>query len=874
MKDDIKISIIIPVCNSAKYLEQCVTSVTNQSLKEIEIICVDDGSTDQSLEIIRKLKKQDDRINIIEKENSGYGNSINRGIDSAKGAYIGIVESDDFIDASMYKSLYDLSLNGSVDVVKANFWDYYDLENGHHNKYKNEERKFAKELKIPFTIKQNPQVLWGHPSVWSAIYKKSFINENNIKMVEAPGGGWVDNPFFFETLCAAKSIIWSSKPYYYYRKTNPNSSSNKQTDLSIPFKRMIENLNVLDKYNCKSEDILKIAYARAIMYTDGVMKEKNYLLQQNEVKYWARLLMQKLNPMIMQNDFNTDDLKIYNRFLSPFDDVCKDKEKILIYNWIQFDNEFRIGGGVNIYCYNLIEYLIHNRPDLDIYFLSSGWSYDITTTECYVHGTSNVFGDRCHTFEIVNSPVPAAQDHILNHPEIAFENKDLYNVVKSFIEQIGPLKAIHFNNIEGLSLDVLDIKKDIPNTKFIYSIHNYIPFCVTGFYYMRHKHQVCSKCHTAQDCCSCITVHQNKTITENILGRAQNADKIFGKEGAEYQKQWLNKMGFELLVKPCEEPENLIKFCELATDKLNYNMDRILAVSERVKQLAIENGFDGNKTSTSYIGTKIAEFQQNCSNSDKKKSFKIAFLGSNYKFEEKGYPFLMNALENMDEEDAEKIDVLLTTTNGDEREMKKRLKHFHSVEIKHGYSHQELEFLMMGVDLGIIPVLWEDNLPQIAIEMVSLGVPILASSAGGASELTNSTFFKFESGNANELRDKIAYLLNNRDKLDEYWDLQNRPVTMKEHVNELLKLYEITNPRNEINILFDDYVKMANERENLYNSSFHKFDYEVDCIRQSLSYKIGRLITYIPRKIRSAIKVFCRDGLNGTIEYTKNKLMH
>ena len=100
-----KISIIVPIYNTNKYLNECLISLQNQTLKDIEIICVNDGSTDNSLDIIMEYIN-DNRFIIINKNNSGYGDSMNQGLNFANGEYIGIVESDDFVDIEMFKSLY------------------------------------------------------------------------------------------------------------------------------------------------------------------------------------------------------------------------------------------------------------------------------------------------------------------------------------------------------------------------------------------------------------------------------------------------------------------------------------------------------------------------------------------------------------------------------------------------------------------------------------------------------------------------------------------------------------------------------------------------------------------------------------------------
>ena len=101
-----KVSVIIPVYNVEEYLEECMESVIHQTLKEIEILCVNDGSTDHSLQILEQYAKKDDRIRIISQKNGGYGKAMNQGLDAASGEYIGIVEPDDYVPLNMYEDLY------------------------------------------------------------------------------------------------------------------------------------------------------------------------------------------------------------------------------------------------------------------------------------------------------------------------------------------------------------------------------------------------------------------------------------------------------------------------------------------------------------------------------------------------------------------------------------------------------------------------------------------------------------------------------------------------------------------------------------------------------------------------------------------------
>lgn len=865
-----RISIIIPICNTEQYLEECIESVIAQSLQDIEVICVDDGSTDRSLQIMQDFSLKDNRIKVISKANAGYGNSVNIGIQAAKGQYIGIVESDDFISNQMYETLWNMSDGGTVDVIKGNFWDYYDWKDKRPEAVVNIERKDMPEVKEAFSIRQYPYLLWGHPSIWSGIYRLDFLKENKITFIEAPGGGWVDNPFFFETLCLAKKIKWTKEPLYFYRKTNMNSSSNNQSDLTLPLRRMQDNLNVLKKYNYNDEDILGFAYARALMYMHGVTQEKHYYKQIDHILPYAHKLMEQMNYDIIHHNFHLGDQINFNKYLSPLKLLGPISGKLLIYNWVPFDNPGKIGGGVTIYCQNLISVILKERPDIQVYFLSSGWAYDASTTACYIRKIPNVFGDRCRSFEVVNSPVPAAQDLLLNNPQIALKSDVLKAIISSFLSDYGPFDVIHFNNLEGLSLDILELKSDFPRIKFVYSIHNYVPFCVTGFYFQRNRNHNCSPAHSAAECLSCTTVGRRKNISGELYERAKlavHAEKQFP------MREWITALNFDSL-DSIGDSETLISFTQTAIKNINNYVDHVLAVSKRVYDIALDNGIQQEKMQVAYIGTRIADNQVRCSIAPPSKYMKIAFLGSNAYFEEKGFPFLIEALSTLEEKDAARIDVLLTTTNGNISEIRQRLSKFHNVIVKKGYLHSELKCLLKDVHLGIIPVLWEDNLPQIAIEMVAIGVPILCSSFGGASELCNNKLFCFQGGDKEDFKEHLLYFLNNPRMLSEYWKEHSGLMTLKQHWSEMEKVFSI--PRaGEITIDLNQYSQLLQENDFLYKNissgnmlEVQRCRQELEDVRASVSFRVGRIITFFPRKIRGGLRCYREHGAIYTIKRT------
>lgn len=220
-----KISVVVPVYNVEKYLKECIDSIINQTLEDIEIICVNDGSTDSSLEILNDYAKKDSRIIVINKSNSGYGHTMNMGLNATTGEYVGIIESDDFADKNMFEDLYKLAKEYDADIVKGDWYNYWSK-----NKFarKNNRISSAKTLKLT-NSKQDKSLLRINPSVWSAIYKKEFLNKYNIRFLETPGASYQDLAFSFKIFALAERVILTDKAYLYYRQDNMNSSVKSKT---------------------------------------------------------------------------------------------------------------------------------------------------------------------------------------------------------------------------------------------------------------------------------------------------------------------------------------------------------------------------------------------------------------------------------------------------------------------------------------------------------------------------------------------------------------------------------------------------------------------------------------------------------------------
>ena len=119
------VSVVVPIYNVERYLPQCLEALCSQTLRDLEIVAVNDGSTDGSLSVLQEWARKDERIVIVDKPNSGYGASMNCGIEAARGAYIGIVEPDDFPERDMFKRLLRMAQRHDCDLVKCNFFEHY-----------------------------------------------------------------------------------------------------------------------------------------------------------------------------------------------------------------------------------------------------------------------------------------------------------------------------------------------------------------------------------------------------------------------------------------------------------------------------------------------------------------------------------------------------------------------------------------------------------------------------------------------------------------------------------------------------------------------------------------------------------------------------
>lgn len=218
-----KVSLILPSLNVAQYIDECLQSAVNQDLADIEIICVDAGSTDGTLDVIQTYANNDERIKLVHSDKKSYGYQMNLGISLASGEYIGILETDDFVPKNMYKELYDIAVSEHAEIVKADFFRFRTENNKIERTYNRLDPTDIYYRRI-INPEEHPDVFRFIMNTWSGIYSRSFLEKNQITHNETPGASYQDNGFWFKTFSCAKRIYFVDKPYYMNRRDNASSS--------------------------------------------------------------------------------------------------------------------------------------------------------------------------------------------------------------------------------------------------------------------------------------------------------------------------------------------------------------------------------------------------------------------------------------------------------------------------------------------------------------------------------------------------------------------------------------------------------------------------------------------------------------------------
>jgi len=480
------------------------------------------------------------------------------------------------------------------------------------------------------------------------------------------------------------------------------------------------------------------------------------------------------------------------------------KLKILYYNWTDFEDERQLGGGVSIYQRNLVDAARQRRDE--VWFLSSG--------DCYSPFSSRPFlrevkarKEGVRKFVIVNSTIispgtAAFGQDVSSAPEMEA-------LFAAFLHEHGPFDVVHFNNLEGIPISFLRLAREHhPPVKILFSVHNYFAFCPQVNLWFQNR-AACYDFHNGRKCVNCLTPEQTANPRRyKRFYRFEYCLRKLGISPLSAVDRFINRLvfvflrsGFHLLMKAYSGeglqtrpvptpiisryptspakifgPDQAAQFASrrnLFVTALNTYADHILAVSRRVAELAIGFGIDPAKVQTLYIGTHFAQEGRAArprtgSISDRSSAVAsgsspllLAYLG--YMRRDKGFYFFLNALEQMPEELACRLAltfaVKITSLRAYQR-IKYMAHRFAAVTLYDSYTHSQLREILSNIDLAVVPVLWEDNMPQVALECVASGVPILTSNRGGAQELLGRRELVFQAGSRADFYAKLQALLD------------------------------------------------------------------------------------------------------------------
>lgn len=523
--------------------------------------------------------------------------------------------------------------------------------------------------------------------------------------------------------------------------------------------------------------------------------------------------------------------------------------RVLFYNWADHRDPEQRGGGVSVYQRNIIKGL--SKVDgVETAFLSSGLAHTLLRRKPHVITLERGESPR---YALVNSGLVAP-----SHADFAgaaqLEHAETEAAFAEFVERTGPWDVIHFNNLEGLPANVLSLKKRWPGTRFVLSLHNYYPFCPQVNLWFAER-ETCTDFHGGASCTRCLPAQPEPRSIRAAYAMAWSLSRWRLGPGTGFYERFFRPVmgaawrGLRRVLRARHMRRNAALETALVTEAepaalspasanvppiaaagthhapaeprpqppaapaplaaafarrrarmvalINAHCDSVLAVSDRVRQIALTHGVHTSRLSTLYIGSAEAgEWHY----SQPRPAFlradgtiRLAYLG--YMRRDKGYHFLMRALASLPETLAKRVHLTVAAKSGDAEAMTllNALRgHLGAMHHKNGYTHDTLPTLLADVDLGVVPPVWEDNLPQVAIEMHARHIPLITSDRGGAQELGRCNDLVFRADDSDSFRHVLERILDGSTLPAQYWANAMAPVGLPEHIEALVKIYRET----------------------------------------------------------------------------------
>lgn len=320
-----KVSVIIPSLNVAPYIKACMDSVINQTLREIEILVIDAGSTDGTLEILGQYM-QDPRIHLIHSDKKSYGYQMNVGIEQARGTYISIVESDDITDCDSLRCLYKTAQESDADYVKGTASMFFDkagrfIEIAHIIPHPDLKQMDG----VKCVPKDYPLLFEADNFLWTGIYRKTFIKRFPFR--ETPGAAFQDISVLFRMISSAEKAVYLNQKVYYYRQDNFLASSYSPKSFQFV---LGEYNSLMERITMLSKEWMSLFYAKLASLT---INRFNFMAASG--RYWEesetaiqeirKILKNMLqSQVITDKDFTTwADNRLYEKLLLFIDNPMK-----------------------------------------------------------------------------------------------------------------------------------------------------------------------------------------------------------------------------------------------------------------------------------------------------------------------------------------------------------------------------------------------------------------------------------------------------------------------------------------------------------------------------------------------------------------------
>jgi len=493
--------------------------------------------------------------------------------------------------------------------------------------------------------------------------------------------------------------------------------------------------------------------------------------------------------------------------------------RVLFYNWADPQDAEGRGGGVSVYQRNLLDGF-SRLEGIETAMLSAGLGYDLIGRKPrIVTLAAATAGGEGARYALINSGTIAPAHAGFGNPA-QLDHPATVAAFAAFVDRTGPWDVIHFNNLEGLPAEVLALRDRWPGTRFVLSLHNYYPICPQVNLWFAER-ESCENFDAGRACTRCLTARPEERAVRTVYATGRTLGRFgMGPGSALYRGVARPVLGFAWRTVrrvlrwrharreddrtatpepsvPSFHAEAALAFAQRRARMvglINAHCDVVLCVSDRVRQIALTHGIHASRMTTLRIGSReAAEWHHTRPRArflQDDGTLRLAYLG--YMRRDKGFYFLMRALAALPPEMASRLRLTVAAAQGEADAMsamealRPRLAELRHVD---GYRHDDLADLLHDVALGVVPPIWEDNLPQVAIEMHARHIPLMTSDRGGAQELGHCPDLVFRADDLSAFRAVLGRVLDGSLTPAHYWAHARPPVDLPGHLDALLTIY-------------------------------------------------------------------------------------